>query len=256
MRVPNVLYKLIISYDGTRYFGWQKTKSGPTIQEELQKAVAKITQENTIPEAASRTDRGVHALGQVVHLSLQKEIALSSLNAVLPYDIRVLELEPASFHATLDAVKKEYHYHLCFCDVQDPVHRLYSWHTRYPLDLEKMRRASKDLLGAHDFSAFANEKEENPYCTLELIQIEELPGQRLQISLIGNRFLYKMARNLSGTLVYIGCGKLQIDCIPSLLASRDRKAAGITAPAHGLVLQKVFYDTNFLRYNGSHDYTK
>ncbi len=251
-----MLYKLIISYDGTRYFGWQKTNVGPTIQEELQKAVAKITQETAVPEAASRTDRGVHAKGQVVHLSLQKEIALRSLNAVLPSDIRVLELEPAAFHATLDAVKKEYHYHLCLGAVQDPIHRLYSWHTRYPLDLEKMRRASKDLLGTHDFSAFANEPEENPHCSLESIQIEELPGERLQIALIGNRFLYKMARNLSGTLVYIGCGKLPLDCIPSLLASRDRKAAGITAPAHGLVLQKVFYDTTHLSYNGSHDYTK
>lgn len=240
-------YQLILSYDGTGYFGWQKTSTGPSIQEELEKALFRITGEAATPEAASRTDRGVHAEGQSVQLSLQKPRApallLRGLNAVLPPSIRVTGARAASpdFHATLDAAGKLYHYRLCLGPVQDPLHRLYSWHFRYPLSLDLMEQAAENLLGTHDFTAFANEPEENPLCTLEAIAFEKLPYSRLQIAVRGNRFLYKMVRNLAGTLIYIGAQKLPPDAIPAILASRDRKAAGITAPAHGLFLSRVFY---------------
>lgn len=240
-------YRLILSYDGTGYFGWQKTRSGPSIQEELEKALFRITGETALPEAASRTDRGVHAEGQSVQVSLQKERApallLRGLNAVLPPAIRVLDAQaaPADFHATLDASGKLYHYRLCLGPVQDPLYRLYSWHYRYPLDLSLMERAAQSLLGAHDFSAFSNEPEENPLCTLEKISFERLPQNRLQISVQGDRFLYKMVRNLAGTLIYIGAKKLPFDAIPGILSSRQRKNGGATAPARGLFLSEVFY---------------
>jgi tRNA pseudouridine38-40 synthase len=236
-------YKLLLTYDGTCYFGWQKTRMGPSVQEALENAILQITGEKATPEAASRTDRGVHAEGQSVSFSISKEIdpyrLLGGLNAALPPDIRILELMSceSSFHPTLDASSKEYHYRLCLGPVQDPTQRLYSWHLKTALDLKKMERAARDLLGQKDFSAFANEKKENPICT-----IEEITFERLQIRLVGDRFLYKMVRNLVGTLVYIGIGKLPEDCIPALLASKDRKAAGVTAPAHGLFLHRVFYN--------------
>jgi tRNA pseudouridine38-40 synthase len=233
------MFKAILIYDGTAYFGWQKTASGPSIQEELEKAIARVTGETTLPEAASRTDRGVHARGQVAQFTLKKEIEplrlQRALNAVLPTDIRVLKLEVKDFHPTLDARVKQYHYHLCQTPFQDPIKRLYSWHVHQPLDLAKMETAACDLVGTHDFTAFANEKEKDPICTLESIVFKDF------FIIQGNRFLYKMVRNIVGTLVYVGCGKLSVDCIPEILASKDRKKAGITAPAHGLYLHEVFY---------------
>lgn len=228
------MIKLLLSYDGTPYWGWQKTNAGPTIQETLQRAIFHIAQEQVVPEAASRTDRGVHAEGQVVSFSLKKEWNLKSLqkglNAVLPPSIRIPAIESAEprFHATLDAKEKEYHYRLCLCAVQDPIHRLYSWHFRYPLNLSQMKEAAESLVGERDFSSFANEKAKNPICTLSQIAFSFLSEERLQISLKGNRFLYKMARNLVGTLIAIGSG-------------RSSSCKGPTAPAHALFLHRVDY---------------
>jgi len=230
-----------IAYDGTRYFGWQKTIAGPSIQEEIEKAIRQITGETVLPEAASRTDRGVHAEGQIIQIALEKpadpQKLLKGLNAVLPTDIRILEAIPDfSFHPTLDATGKEYHYWISLGPVQDPMSRLYAWSLHFPLDMAKMDMAISHLLGTHDFTAFANEEEKDPICTLESIAIHK---NRFQIK--GNRFLYKMVRNIVGTLVYIGAGKLPADSIPHILMARDRKKGGMTAPAHGLHLHQVFY---------------
>ncbi|MBU6382841.1 MAG: tRNA pseudouridine(38-40) synthase TruA [Verrucomicrobia bacterium] len=234
------MLKLIIAYDGTHYFGWQKTKAGPSIQEELEKAIWQITRERALPEAASRTDRGVHAEGQVVQFRLTQEWdpqkIKGGLNAVLPKDIRVKAAARQNFHPTLDAIGKEYRYQICLGEAQDPTRRLYSWHCRYPLDGDPIREAASRLVGTHDFTAFANEREKDPICTLQSI---EWNGQFFRIQ--GNRFLYKMVRNLVGTLVYVGCGKIGIESVGEILASKDRKRAGVTAPAHGLYLHQVFY---------------
>lgn len=235
------MYKAVIAYDGTRYFGWQKTKTGPSIQEELEKAVWQITGETALFEAASRTDRGVHARGQVVQFALGKEKPqdklLLGLNAVLPNDIRVIELESKVFHPTLDADGKEYHYRICTESAQNPTMRLYSWHFPHFLDLEAIQKAISHLLGTHDFSALANEEKNDPVCTLSSIEFD---GKEFRIK--GNRFLYKMVRNLVGLLVYVGMGKIEVGRVPHILKSKDRKLAGVTAPAHGLYLHQVFYD--------------
>lgn len=242
-----ISYHLLLAYDGTRFFGWQKTLTGPSIQEALSDAIFTITRESAIPEAASRTDRGVHAERQSVAFSLEKawdpRRLERGLNAVLPPEIRVVRARQANpdFHPTFHAKVKEYHYRICRGAVQEPIHRLYSWHFRYPLDSTAMEEAAALLVGQKDFSAFANEPEENPICQLESIRLMPLEGNRLQISMIGNRFLYKMARNLAGTLLYVGCGKLSASSIPARLESRDRKQTGITAPAHGLFLHRVDY---------------
>lgn len=243
--------KLLSSYEGTHYFGWQKTKMGPSIEEEMEKALSQILQETVELEAASRTDRGVHAEGQVVCFSTQKKLdpfrIQKGLNALLPKDISILEASEVAddFHPTLDNVAKEYHYEVCLGDIQLPFHRNFSWHFFYPLELGTMKEASQFFLGKHDFSAFCNMRlflQSDKIRTIYSLEIIPLPQNRLRISIIGDRFLYKMVRNIVGTLLYVGCGKLTLEQIPLILENKDRKEAGMTAPAHGLFLKKVFYE--------------
>lgn len=243
--------KLTLAYDGTRYLGWQKTRMGPSIEETLQGVLEQILQHPVPLQAASRTDAGVHANGQVVNFLTAKNSSklLLSANALLPKDIVVLELEeqPLDFHPTLDAKGKEYHYYVCLGPIQMPAHRLYSWHVHVPLCLDRMRTALQAFLGEHDFSALCNAKKNATYAHykrhIDSIEIEQLGPQRLRFVVKGNHFLYKMVRNLVGTLVYIGQGKMEPEIIPTLLASKQRIYAGITAPAHGLFLDKIFYDS-------------
>lgn len=243
--------KATVSYNGTSYFGWQKTREGPSIEESLEIAFERILQEEVKLQAASRTDRGVHAYGQVVNLFSQKEdldlsILKRGVQAVLPKDISLISLEFASdaFHPTLDCHSKEYLYQICNSPVQLPFHRDFSWHYPYSLNFEHMQKAAQFLQGKHDFSAFTNqgsEVSENAIREIYSLSITAMPQERLQFSIIGNRFLYKMVRNLVGTIVYIGQGKIVLENLPAILESRDRKLAGITAPAHGLYLNKIFY---------------
>lgn len=233
--------KLTLSYIGTPYTGWQNS-----IEDVLSQTLERILQHPVKLQAASRTDAGVHAKGQVVNFIMNEPRPLSrlmhSLNGLLPHDISVLSAErmPDDFHPTLDCIKKEYIYSICNSPVQLPFVKDTSWHFPYPLDLEKMRAAASALLGRHDFSAFCNERklwDRDPICELESIEI--IPG--IQIAIIGDHFLYKMMRNLAGTLAYCGCGKLKPEDIPAILASKDRTRIGMTAPAHGLCLNQVFY---------------
>lgn len=243
--------KLIVAYDGTHYLGWQKTKMGPSIEESLETALRRILQENTRLQAASRTDAGVHAEGQVVNFFSQKKNLnfkrlLKSLNDLLPKDISVLSIEPVleNFHPTLDCTGKEYHYQICNSPTQLPFFRHLSWHFPYPLDIEKMQEAALSFLGEHDFAAFTNvriPRYENTTRKIDRLDILPLPDNRFKIVITGNHFLYKMVRNITGSLVYAGCGKLSEKEIPKILKSKDRTLAGITAPAHGLLLKQVFY---------------
>ncbi len=239
--------KMIISYDGTRYFGWQKTKTGPSIQETVEKALSILLKTPTSIEAASRTDRGVHANGQAVHFFLDKPRDLArllySLNSLLPFDIRILEIEamPDDFHPTLQALSKEYRYSICNQPVQDPTRRLYSWHVHQPLDVEAMEQSSAVLLGTHDFASFTTIESKDTIRTLFAIQIMVHPNEPLKICIEGDRFLYKMMRRLVGTLVAAGKKKLSSQEVSSLLSAPNRAKAGMTAPAHGLFLHKVYF---------------
>ncbi len=243
--------KLLVAYEGTSYFGWQKTKMGPSIEECLEKVLAQILQEDVALQAASRTDRGVHAEGQVVNfLTTKLDLDLSrlqhGLNGLLPDDISIREVEQAAmdFHPTLQTKGKEYHYQICNAHLQLPFFRHISWHYHLPLALDEMRLAAVDLIGEHDFSTFCNElalSTADQICTLSRIDIQPLEQERLLISITGDHFLYKMVRNIVGTLVYVGAGKIPASALSMILKSRDRKQAGITAPAHGLSLKQVFY---------------
>jgi tRNA pseudouridine38-40 synthase len=245
--------KLILSYDGTHYLGWQKTKMGPSIEDSLERVLNQILQEKIHLQAASRTDAGVHAEAQVVNFYTQKEkLDLKKLerglNGLLPKDISIsqIEIAPDTFHPTLDALGKEYHYYICHGPVQLPFHRLFSWHYPSSPDLLLMQQGASLLLGLHDFQALCNQKKnsenEETRCHLMHVEIEALPERRLRIRVIGDKFLYNMVRNLVGTLIYLGCGKLSLDSLRELLESRDRTKAGMTAPPHGLILKKVLYN--------------
>lgn len=243
-------FKLIIRYQGTCYTGWQKTGCGSSIEEKVEECLSLLVRHPVSIDAASRTDRGVHAEGQVIRFFSDTQLECSDIlyrmNQLLPKDIAVCSIERVSddFHPTLDALSKQYSYEICSGSVQLPFARFTSWHFSHPLDLSSMRKAAKSLLGTHDFSTFCNERslwDRNPICTLSEIEIIELLDHRIRIVLYADHFLYKMARNLSGFLAYVGCGKIREDAASRILGSCDRKQAGITAPAHGLTLQKVYY---------------
>lgn len=252
---------LKLAYDGTNYLGWQKTKTGPSIESTLQVVLEKILQHPTPLQAASRTDRGVHANGQVVNFftnkyaSITSEITLThqleklknSLNDLLPKDIVILDIERKDkfFHPTLHAIKKEYHYYICNSTYQLPFYRSYSWHVYKPLNINRMQNALQLFIGTHDFSAFCNSKKNEEYESkirfVENIEIIQKDHQRLQLRVIGANFLYKMVRNIVGSLVYIGSAKLDYEHIEQALVQKNRSLAGITAPAHGLFLHKIYY---------------
>lgn len=246
--VRNLILRLC--YDGSGYFGWQKTAAGPSIEEELERCLQKILQKPVILQAASRTDRGVHAEGQVVNFftenSLSTNKLLYSLNRLLSPSIRILAVTETSdgFHPTLDVLSKEYHYQLCQGSFQLPFYRHHSWHVPAPLNLQKMQAAIEFLIGEQDFSSFCNRSAKEPsnkICKIDSLELLTLPSNRVCIEIIGNHFLYKMVRNIVGTLVYVGRQRIKVEEIPKILVQRSRKTAGITAPAHGLTLKTISY---------------
>lgn len=247
---------LKIAYDGSQFFGWQKTSLGISVEHMLQTHLEQILQEKVDLQAASRTDRGVHAEAQVVNFltaKAQKPVELQkSLNALLPKTIRVLfaSYMPICFHPTLAVEKKEYHYHICLEAIQLPQERLYAWHVPYKLNFEQIASASLHFLGEHDFSSFCNFRKNLNYKdkirTIESLEFFLPKKNHLIFAIKGNNFLYKMVRNIVGTLVYVGRGKIQAEAIPSILQEKKRALAGITAPAHGLTLKKIYYPQEFM----------
>lgn len=242
--------KMIIAYDGTPYFGWQKTKDGPSIEEELAKVLEIIFQHPILLDAASRTDAGVHAKAQVVKFKTEKEIdnlqkLLISLNQLLPSTIAVKDLSfsTEAFHPTLDATDKIYEYLVTTTPFLCPFKRNTHWHIPKKLDYEMMQKASRYFFGIHDFQSFTNDREppyENTHREIYDIIINDKESD-FQFLIQGNHFLYKMVRNIVGTLIYVGLGKLHADEIPAILAARSRPLAGMTAPAKGLSLLSVGY---------------
>lgn len=244
-------YKLIISYEGTRYCGWQVQGDAPSIQLLIQRALQTALRHPVDLTGSSRTDAGVHARGQVAHfdtpLPLDPSRLRVSLNALLPPDIRILAIEPApsSFHARYSARSKTYHYHLHLNPVLDPFVRLYRHQIFSRLDLEPLRQAARLFLGPHDFTSFANLKEprtpaQNPIRTLHRLDLVEQPGG-VRLEYEGDGFLYKMVRNITGTLIDVGLGKIPPGQIPALFSARDRRAASAAAPPHALFLMQIDY---------------
>ncbi len=242
-------YKLTLAYDGTRYLGWQVQESGDSIQSLTQKALETALRHPIQLTGSGRTDAGVHARGQTAHFDSPASFDPSrlriSLNALLPEDIRILQVEsvPDAFHARYSARSKIYHYHLHLDRVADPFSRLYRAQVFVPIDLVRLKRAARLFLGTHDFSAFANHKETKSDDTVRTLYrldvVDQKGGVRLEFE--GDGFLYKMVRNITGTLLDIAAGRFEPKEVASMIASKDRRKAGAAAPPHGLFLMEVLY---------------
>ena len=247
---------LVLAYDGTAYYGWQRTKEGPSVEAVLQTVLHQLFQEPIRLQAASRTDRGVHAEWQVVDFVVQKKPwkdlfrLVASLNEMLPPDIRcrhAYEAPTETFHPTLDVVKKTYRYLISTGPVQLPLLRFTHWHVHYPLDRSLFAEASTHFLGTKDFRGVCNRraglKEEDTVRTVHSIRIQEtLEAQTIAVFIEADHCLYKMARNIVGSMVWVARGKTSLDSIAAALLARKRAFAGVTAPAHGLSLVGITYE--------------
>jgi tRNA pseudouridine38-40 synthase len=253
-----VRFKLLIAYDGTDYAGWQVQKIGVGVQELIEKALQSLFPHAGRLHGSSRTDAGVHALGMVAHVDIpadefrmpSRKLALA-LNAHLPEDIRILKAEvcPDDFHARFQAVGKQYRYFVWNERSMNPLLRRQAWHVPALLDLALMRAAARKLVGRHDFRSFAanrNYEVEMTVRTLARCDIRR-SGPLLTFVIEGDGFLYKMCRGIVGTLVQIGQRKIMVAEIDRILTERDRRVAGMTAPAHGLVLWNVRYAEGGMR---------
>lgn len=252
-----VKFKLVIAYDGTNYSGWQVQKTGVGVQQKVEEALAKIFPTSKRLHSSSRTDTGVHAIGMVAHVEIPKaelrtmdaRKLLLALNANLPADVKVMSAKkvPADFHARFNACGKQYRYFIWNHSASNPLMRAQAWHVPKELDLAAMREAARLFVGKHDFKSFAANRDydmESTVRTMHRCEIQK-KGPLLTVIIEGDGFLYKMCRGIAGTLVQLGQGKIAVADIKHILAAKDRRVAGMTAPAHGLVLWKVFYKKGF-----------
>lgn len=245
-------YKLTVEYDGSCYHGYQIQGDLPTIQACLESAISMLAGEPVRVIASGRTDTGVHALAQVINFTSTKfsvpvERIPKALNSVLPQDIRVLtaEVVPNDFHARFDAKKKKYFYQLYLARQGTAFYRNYAWCIESELDVKAMYKAGKHLEGTHDFAAFTASGGSVSSTVRTIYNFNLIQEERLvKLEFIGNGFLYKMVRNLVGTLVEVGMGRRKPESIKELLVSRSRSLAGITAPPQGLFLEQVWYEEN------------
>lgn len=245
--------KIIVSYDGSNYSGWQKQKNtSETIQEKLEDVVSKFHKSKSIIYGASRTDAGVHAKGQVFNFNLKVDIPLNKLpqafNSELPNDIVCLNAEYVSddFHSRYDAEAKKYIYRIANNFYRDVFIRKYVNHIYMDLDLDSMRRSLKCLLGKHDFSAFRAKKcrSKNPVKRIYKADFYEEDKNVYALEVIGSGFLYNMMRIITGTVIEIGKKKRYYKDMEEVLKSKNRSNAGFTAPAKGLTLKEIYYPIN------------
>ena len=239
---------LTLSYDGTAYAGWQRQQNAVAVQQRVEEALLTLTGERVSLTGASRTDAGVHALGQRAHFDTRSRIPADrfpyALNTCLPPDIRVLEglAVDGRFHARFDAKGKQYAYRIHNAPHASALYRNLTAHVPVPLDVEAMRRALPALLGRHDFAAFQASGGTAKTTVRELTSAElAQSGSDLTLTVRGNAFLYNMVRIIAGTLVEIGKGKLGEDSFQRAIDTGDRLTLGPTAPACGLELTRVFY---------------
>ncbi len=249
-----VNYKVVVSYDGTRYKGWQKLGRGElTIQGVIENAIKEVLHYEVEIHGSGRTDAGVHAKGQVFSMKVPFRLAedfILQVNSKLPEDIKIICMErvSGSFHARYSAVGKKYSYYVDVGDKSDVFRRKYVYHFPNELNVEVIEKAIGYLLGTHDFSSFTNEKssEKDKVRTIESIQIKMI-SKRGKERLIffeycGDGFLQHMVRILTGTLLEVGQGKKKPEEIKKILEKKERAAAGFMVPASGLFLEEVYYE--------------
>lgn len=240
--------KLMLQYDGTAYHGWQIQKNAVTVQETVKNALEKITNENINLIGCGRTDTGVHAQGYVCSFKTSSSVPASrlpyALNSILPDDIVCYlgEDMEEDFHAKNSAVGKRYIYRIYCGEFPDAFYSRYSWHYKYPLNLENMKKAAKAFVGEHDFIGFASSgfTVKTTVRTIYSLDVYK-DGNIITIDIKGNGFLYNMVRIIAGTLVFAGGGKIRPEDMEDIINSKDRTRAGITVPPQGLCLKEVYY---------------
>jgi len=242
-------FKITIEYDGTSYHGWQRQKTDRTIQEEIEKAVLTITGQQVPLTGSGRTDAGVHAYAQVANFKCETHLGpqdlFRGLNSLTAADIviRACEEVDASFHARYDAKSKTYVYKILNRPDPAAIGRQYAWHIRKELNLEALHAASAYLIGSHDFKAFEGAGSPRAHTTRSVFKARLVEAQDgyLAFEIEADGFLRFMVRNIVGTLVDVGLGKISPVDFKGILESKDRDQAGATAPAHGLFLKNVNY---------------
>ena len=254
-------WKVVLTYDGSDFRGWQVQPAQSTIQGELSDAIKRVTGERVLPQGSGRTDTGVHALGQVASFHLRASIPpqnlLRALNRTLPEAIRVLSAEIAApgFHARHSAIGKTYQYQLHRGEICPPASARYVYALHWPLDLDTMIQAARYVVGEHDFTSFSasdpdmSTRETGHPGPTSIRTIHESiwtsEGDQWTYQVTGSGFLHHMVRNLVGTFLEVGRGNLAANSLPEILAARSRSAAGPTAPARGLFLLRVNYPPGF-----------
>ena len=240
--------KLTVAYDGTEFHGWQSQPGLSTVQGELETALARLFNHEVAVNGSGRTDAGVHAHGQVANVHTIRSMGTGSVlkgsNGLLPPGIRVLEVEEVNddFHARLSARSKTYEYHIWRQHIVSPFHCRYVYKYPYAMNSAAVDDAGTHLLGTHDFTSFCAKDTviENRVRTIFDIHWRRADDEWI-FSIKGSGFLQRMVRTVVGTLLYVGQGKLQPDCIPAILDAKDRNLAGPSVPAQGLHLVHVDY---------------
>lgn len=241
--------KLLIEYQGTNYAGWQIQQNLPTIQGTIQQKIKIITGEEVKLTASSRTDAGVHALGQVANFCTESRIPPYSmqmgLNALLPDDIVIKNAEevPLDFDSRQNAKAKTYRYLLLNRSYPSAIYRNFSWHVFQKLNIDSMRKAAGYLIGKKDFTSFRAAECDAPHSIREILSfsIEKKDDGFLEFEVKGTAFLRHMVRIMVGTLVAVGKGKIKLEDLQSIIDAKDRRLAGMTAPPQGLFLKEVEY---------------
>lgn len=240
--------KLVVAYEGTNYCGWQIQPNGITIEQVLNETLSSLLGEEITVTGASRTDAGVHSLGNVAvfetHTKMPAEKISFALNQRLPEDIVVQEScqVPEDFHPRFSKSRKTYEYRILNCRFRQPLERRTSYFYHYPLDVSAMQKAAAYLVGEHDFTSFASvHAQTNTYVrTIYALDVVR-EGDMIRIRVQGNGFLYNMVRIIAGTLIQVGAGIKKPEDMESILAGKDRELAGPTAPAHGLIMIGLEY---------------
>jgi tRNA pseudouridine38-40 synthase len=241
-----------IEYDGTSYNGWQRQKTGLGVQQRVEEALSVVANHSVEVICAGRTDTGVHATDQVVHFDTDSDRSergwLLGANTNLPDDINVSWVAPVAddFHARFSATSRSYRYLILNRLQRSALHRHRAWWVYEPLDAERMHAAAQRLLGEHDFSAFRAAGCQANTAVRHMTHISvSREGDWITLEVTANAFLQHMVRNIMGTVATVGRGEERVEWISEVLQSRDRKAGGIAAPAHGLTLAGVEYPAAF-----------
>ncbi len=240
---------MIIEYDGTDFNGWQRQAAGRTVQGEIEAAVSRMTQRRVTVHGAGRTDAGVHAFGQCAHLACETRLTtselLSGINALTPRDIAVLSVTSVAdhFHARFRAKGKRYRYRIVNRPIPSAVERRFAWNITAPLNRDAMRKATESILGTRDFQAFEGAGSPRDTTVRTIGRAEWIEGEAdlLLFEVEADGFLRYMVRNIVGTLILVGRGKIPPGDVSHILQGKDRGRAGPTAPPHGLFLMEVLY---------------